>query len=38
VHTGFWQRIIREGDHLDDLGVDGSIMLGWEKGAWTGLM
>jgi hypothetical protein len=27
VHTGFWWRNLREGDHLEDLGVDGRIIL-----------
>jgi hypothetical protein len=27
VHTGFWWRDLREGDHLGDPGVDGRIIL-----------
>jgi hypothetical protein len=27
VHTGFWWRDLMEGDHLEDLGVDGMIIL-----------
>lgn len=38
MHTGFWQRILGGGDHLDDLGVDWSIMLGSERGTWIGLI
>jgi hypothetical protein len=26
VHTGFWWGGMREGDHLEDLGVDGMIL------------
>jgi hypothetical protein len=29
VHTGFWWRDLREGDHLGDPGVDSSIILKW---------
>jgi hypothetical protein len=29
VHTGFWWGKLREGDHTEDLGVDGSIILNW---------
>jgi hypothetical protein len=40
VHTGFWWGNLREGDHLEDRGVDVRIILKWilEKwnGAWTG--
>jgi len=27
VYTGFWWRNLRERDHLEDLGVDGRIIL-----------
>jgi hypothetical protein len=41
VHTGFWWGDVREGDHLEDLGVDVRIILKrifkkWVGEAWTG--
>jgi hypothetical protein len=27
IHTGFWWRDLMEGGHLEDLGVDGIIIL-----------
>jgi hypothetical protein len=43
VHTGFWRGDLSEGDHLEDLGVDGRIILKWifrkwDGRAWTGLI
>jgi hypothetical protein len=29
VHIGLWWRDTREGDHLEDLGVDGKVILKW---------
>jgi hypothetical protein len=36
VHTGFWWRDLREGDHLDDPGVYGRIILKWIFKKWDG--
>jgi hypothetical protein len=43
VHTGFWWGDLREGDHLEDLDVDGRIILQlifkkWTGRAWTGFI
>ena len=43
MRTGFWWRNLREGDHLEDPGLDGMTILRrnswkWDGGAWTGLM
>jgi hypothetical protein len=29
VHTGFWWESLRKRDHLEDLGIDGRIILKW---------
>jgi hypothetical protein len=29
VHAGFWWGYMREGDHLEDPGVDGNIIRGY---------
>ena len=43
VHTGCWSGDVRERHHLDDLGVDGRLILKfilkkWDGKAWTGLI
>ena len=36
VHTGFWWGEVREGDHMEDSGVDGRIILKWIFKTWDG--
>jgi len=36
VHTGFWWRNLREGDHLEDPGIDVRIILRWIFRTWIG--
>jgi len=43
VQTGFWWGDPREGDHLEDLSIDGRIILNWifnkwDWEAWIGLI
>jgi hypothetical protein len=43
VHTGFWCGYLRGGDHFEDPGIVGRIILKWifkkwDGGAWTGLI
>jgi len=43
VQTGFWWGDPREGDHLEDLSIDGRIILKWifnkwDWEAWIGLI
>jgi hypothetical protein len=39
MHTWFWWGNLREGNHLEDSGVDGTIILKWtyEKYSWDRL-
>jgi hypothetical protein len=36
VHTEFWWGHLRGRDHLEDLGVDGEIILSWILKTWEG--
>jgi hypothetical protein len=36
VHTGFLCGDLREGEHLEDTGVDGRIILKWIFKKWDG--
>ena len=43
VHTGFWWGNLRDRDRLEDLGIDGRVILRWffrkwDVGAWSGLI
>ena len=37
MHTEFWWGNVREGDHLEDLGVDGRLILKWIFKQWGGM-
>jgi hypothetical protein len=36
VHTGFWCGNLRERAHMEDLGIDGRIILKWVFEKWNG--
>jgi hypothetical protein len=36
VHTGFWWGDLREGDHLEDAGIDVRIIYQWIFRKWVG--
>jgi hypothetical protein len=36
VHTGFQWGNLREGDHIEDLGIDGRVILKWILEKWDG--
>ena len=38
MHTGFWSEDVREGDHLQDPGVDGKIILKMIYNMWETCM
>jgi hypothetical protein len=37
VHPGLWWGDVREGDHLEDLGVEGRLILKWIFKQWGGM-
>jgi hypothetical protein len=38
VYTGFWWGNVRDGDHLEDPGVDGRLIFKWISRKWDGLI
>jgi hypothetical protein len=42
AYTGFWWGILKEGNHFENPGINGKIILRrifrkWEVGVWTGM-
>jgi hypothetical protein len=37
LRTGFWWGVLKEGDYLEDLGIDGRIILKWIFKKWDGM-
>jgi hypothetical protein len=37
VHIRLWWQNLKEGDHMDDSGVDGKIILKWIFEKWFGI-
>jgi hypothetical protein len=35
-HTKFWLENLKERDHLEDIGIDGKVILEWILGKWDG--
>jgi len=38
VHKGFWWENLKERGHLEDIGIDGRIILKWVINKWDGGM